>query len=154
MTTSIAPVRPGDPLEAAWAESVREAVQKLSGGRVPAGLMAAIVAGVRAAGAESRFVYARIVAVSIAPGASGIDGAYLPSAVTYSVRGIDHPGIDLTGVSPWYGRPVRNDEARIYPARVHDTCLVEKSVDIEGTVTPRLMLLPGCEVVARRTCGG
>jgi len=152
---TIPAVRPGDVMSAEWAERVRAAIEALGGGDVPGNLMQSVIAGVLAALAPERFIPVKIMAVNIATGGGGgsaVDGAYWPSDVRYDLRGIAKPGINLTAQTPWYGREVRNDEARVYPARVGDTALIELEYDGEGTHRARLMLLPGSEVVARKRC--
>jgi len=91
-------------------------------------------------------------------GASG-SLAYWPSQVKYPVIGMGSVTMPDTPLTPYYGRPVAGDEARIYPAKKGSLCFVERYPDParQNAITVRLYLLPGSpggEVVARKRCGG
>jgi hypothetical protein len=141
-------VKRGDAITAEWANALRDAIV---GGRVNAGMMQGIMAEVLSLLAPERFSLGKIKGVNLS--GTPVSGAYFPSGVTYQVKGIGKLGIDEPAMVPYYGREVRNDEARVYPARVNDTVMIERDVDDEGTAHARLMLFSGCEVVARKRCG-
>lgn len=80
--------------------------------------------------------------------------AFWPSQVSYRIVGIRRGGIDLDNMVPVYGRPVRGDETRLYPASVGMVCVLVRSpaADDSGEIDSQLMLLPDSEIVARRLC--
>ena len=152
---AIRPLQTGEPITAAWIADLVAAVNALSEqlGRAGGGKVAdaAVLAGVL--GSPDEFILCRIVEVELSP-AAGPGPAYLPSTVTYRVKGIRRPGIDLAGLTPVFGRPVRMDEARIYPASIDTVCYIVRTPARAGTGghDAELMLLPDSEVVARRRC--
>lgn len=86
---------------------------------------------------------------------AGVMNPAVPSEITYDYVGIGQPSITRTNAPPVYGREVRNDECLIYPAPEGVVCYLVMSPRA-GTESGRLgelMLLPGCEVPARRRCG-
>lgn len=84
----------------------------------------------------------------------GPDVPDYPSLWTYDYIGIGRAGVKEEDATPVYGRPVRNDEAKIYPARVGMVCYLVRAPNGAGTYAGELMLLPDSEVPARRRCGG
>lgn len=150
---------PGEPITAAWAAMVVDELDRLSreASLRSAGnpVLEAMVLSLTSL-EPSVFVAARIMDVRLSgAGVSGPSGtAYLGSQVSYRIRGIRRGGIDLDNQFPVYGRPVRGDEARIYPALQGMVCFIVRSPAATGAggTDAQLMLLPGSEVVARRSC--
>lgn len=87
-----------------------------------------------------------------------IDGAYLPSGTKYVFVAADVPSIRLgapgVGVLPDYGRPVRGNEARIYPQPVDSIVLLLRMNDAESPGGVRTYSCVLGEQVARRLCTG
>ncbi len=149
-------VNTGDPITAAWANELADAVRDQAGGLLGGDLGKNVLALAALLQDPDRFVAVKIKAVRLT--GAGIDDAYFPSAVRYQVEGIRRPGILEDNLVPFYGREVEDDEARVYPAKVGMTAFLERDVVEEGPgdirVIARLMLLPGAERVARKRCGG
>lgn len=85
------------------------------------------------------FVPARITAVY------GSDPD-LPANVTYDVAGLLEDQAKLINATPFYGRPVKGNDktfTKIRPAAVGSFCFILRDRDVEGTVTAKLVLLPG-----------
>lgn len=85
------------------------------------------------------FIPARITAVH----GSNPD---LPANVTYDVVGLLEDGAKLISATPFYGRPVKGNDktfTKIRPAAVGSFCFILRDRDVEGTVTAKLVLLPG-----------
>jgi hypothetical protein len=147
---SIQHFNPGEPLRAARLNELVDGINGATPTR-PRTIIDSAVAETISALSPNDLIQCRIVTVN-APGAGA--NSELPSDVRYTVRGIGQTGIVLVGVYPKYGRPVRGNEARIWPARVDDICYIVRRPTSERKVVGELMLLPGSEVLAFRTCGG
>lgn len=151
--TNVKPVptpQRGQPLTAEFLESVVARIERLEQTvRDP-------VAAVFAAMPSQELVQCRIVKRRFDgdPLADTAEPAEAPSRFTYDVRGIRRgAALRLQGLTPVYGREVRNDEALVYPARVGQVCYIVRSpADGTAGLVGELMLLPGCEVPARRRC--
>lgn len=81
-----------------------------------------------------------------------------PTQVTYDVTSIRR-GWSVESVTPTYGRPVRGNEAKVYPASagmlavyVRGPKFRDEQNEQRGKIEAQLMLLPGSEVVYRRQC--
>lgn len=72
--------------------------------------------------------------------------------VTYDLARIGMPGITFLDHTPVYGRPVLGDQPRIHPAPVGDTALILRGVLARTPGQPDLLLLPGSEIIAFKTC--
>lgn len=76
----------------------------------------------------------------------------LPSDVLYSVKIVGSTA-GLTNVAPTFGRPVKNDQAKIYAAQVGMPCMVLRWPG--GPAAPyagALALFEGSEIVYRQPC--
>jgi hypothetical protein len=157
-------INPGEPIRASWLNELVGAVNAAAGGGGRDSSIEAALALALSAFYGDLFVPVRIMRVLVAGQAvqtwtqgatvAPITTTSLPSAVSYDVRGIRR-GFVIENRQPIYGRPVRNDEARIYPASAGLVALVERSPrggNQAGRAHGNLMLLPGSEIVARRPC--
>lgn len=155
---------PGEPITAAWAKVVVDELNRLEGllggggsGRANSQVLDALALAT-IAGDPDVFVMSRIIDVRLTGSGVAASGglAYFPSQVRYHVRGVRRAGIDLDNLAPVYGRPVKGDESRIYPAGVGTVCFIVRSPAAAGAggVDAQMMLLPDCEVVARKRCDG
>lgn len=149
-------LNPGDVITAEWLNALKalaEGRSQASPGKAAAGEQAAGVARALAAIKPDEWVQCRITRL-IAPG-GGLVPEW-PSNVRYDLIGIGRPGIVLTNQTPVFGRPVKGDEAKIWPAPVGTICYIVRSpaIDNSGAIVAQLVLLDGSEVVARRMCVG
>lgn len=150
-------LRRGDPIGEAWIGQLVATVNGLvdaARGGATANAQAELLAIVGAAQPPGRAAWARITAVDVDAGAAGLPGApgaHFPDDIRYTAVELGRPEAEMGPAYPDFGRPVRNNEARVYPAAVGDLCLILKDPG-GGVIRPRLMLLPGSEVVARRKC--
>lgn len=152
--TGVRSFRPGDRLAASDMNAIVGALGDLRK-RIDEGdseMVARLVAAALAALGADWLLPVKISAVHVT--GTPIGGASLPSEVKYSYVAFYRPNLIKEQQTPVYGRPVKNDEARIYPATRGMVAVVVKNLNGDGTPRPELMLLPGSEVVARRTCGG
>lgn len=150
-------VSPGDAIRADWANQVNDALRVIGGGReIPGPMMTRIMAAMLAAIAPERFIPVRITAVNTSgTPVTTIQGpCWWPSEVTYGYIGIERSGVTGTNKTPFYGRPVKGDSRRIYPASVGMTGFIERYNDGEGRSLARFGLMDGCEIVAVKRCGG
>lgn len=142
-----APAR-GEGITAAFLQSLSARIERLERNGVDP------VAAVFAALPSDEFVQCRIVKRRFMgdPIADDAEPAEVPSAFTYDIRGVRR-NLVRTGLTPIYGREVRSDECRVYPALVGQVCYFVRSPGGGGGgLQGELMLLPGCEVPARRRC--
>lgn len=163
----------GQAITAGWIAALVDTVNALAdsvggdgGGGGAGGSTAATLAAMAGGigGAPPLLIGARIGEVvkdtSVGPAGqrAPVNGSYWPSQVKYVIAGIGAVNMPQTPLTPFYGRPVRGDEARIYPAAEGALCFIERYPDPDAgnAITVRLYLLPGSpggEVVARRRCG-
>lgn len=152
------PVSPNDRVRTSDINRVIGAVLALLAdrGRVYEGIRAGAggVDVVRAATLADRVLLGRISAI-VPPAAEG--EASWPSETRYFARAIEPQSMELggqDGVLPAYGREVRGDEAKVYPAAVGSLCLIVRTPDPESAGGVRAQLWVLDEVVARRRCTG
>lgn len=147
-------IRPGEVITAEFLNTLAAAIERsLRGVEAEAGGVAAVLAALR----RDELVQARLKRVRFlgdpGPTGQGTTMPSLPSEISYDAVAVGRPGIALSGATPIYGRPVRNDEIRIYPALVGMVCYIVRSPRNDGTgQRGELMLLPGSEVQAFRPC--
>lgn len=165
-------INPGQRITAAWLNSIVDAINGMavSGGGDPSllGVESSSLALMLTALMPSMFVPCRIVAVrrnsdivcelEVGMTPVPISSAEIPSSITYDLKAT-HEAWRVDDVTPVYGREVRGDEARIYPAQCGMVAVYVRSVALRsspsqqpGRPVGQLMLLPGSEVVARRRC--
>jgi hypothetical protein len=160
-----APIKAGDPLSAAWHNQLRDELARLMHGQVSGATQAALIAAVLEALPSETLIRVRItqVHVPVNGGPVGGDGQptdappYWPSQVSYSYEGIGYPGVTGEQKKPDYGRPAREDDARIWPAALGSVHYVLRvpAADGEGGLESKFVMLSGGtdgEIVARRRC--
>lgn len=162
------PINVGDPITANFLNGIINAINAIDTGTGAAGPIAASLAAVLSVIEPDIFVPVRIIRTR----AGGtpiqefdntqpprqITNTYFPSFVSYDVKALRAPW-EVEDIAPSFGRDVRNDEARVYPARtgliafmIRAPKMRESDGEALGKYSADLMLLPGSEVVARRRC--
>lgn len=148
VTPAYRPPPPGSRLRRGWLEQLYEFVVRRT----------TLVAGVGVA-ITDRADGSRVIALSGAPGraidavitAAPEEAPTAPAECVYDAQAVGRAGLRLTGVTPAYGRPTRNDEWMLWPARVGDRCRIVRERDAEGRATDRLEVMT--EAIAKRRCG-
>lgn len=139
-----------------WGEPIRaDDMSRLAGGiqeRNREGRSNAwgITAAIIAARDPDWFVKAFIQAVFPADANEVPHPAY---QVSYNVVGVGRPDIAIYSATPYYGRPVKDQNHMIYGAAVDMDCVIVRSNYRDGSPRWRLMLLPDSEQRATRVCG-
>lgn len=166
MTSSIRRINPGEPITADWLNGLLAGLERLSGQsqggvRLDAATLSAVVQQVLATidpDNEPRVIITAVYQPPAGPGpmdsiATPNGLASWPSTVFYDYIGFKRGGISGTMAAPAFGRPVKGNESRVYPAPVGSLAVVLRHPDAAGVVTPRFGFRWDREVVARRLCG-
>lgn len=140
-------VRPKQRIRAEHHNAIARALEESGGIVAGRGIsVAPIKGGVRVSTTEGRRdFWGRITAVH---GASGTEPV-TPSDVRYSAA-TDDGTFAIQQAEPRLGRPVRNDEVSVWPARVGDACKIVRLRKADGGVDVHLWVMT--EVVANGPC--
>ena len=80
------------------------------------------------------------------------DAPTAPASCVYGWQAYGREGLAGSGAVPKYGRPTRNDEWMLWPARVGDRCYVVRETNPDGTHTDELWVMT--EAISAKACGG